>query len=54
MKSKYRNSANVEHEMLCHTSNHVIIGAKGIEVKFKCLETIPGQHSIDSLQKLPY
>jgi hypothetical protein len=20
----------------------------------KCLETIPGQHSIDSLQKLPY
>jgi hypothetical protein len=21
-KSKYRNSENVEHEMLCHTSNH--------------------------------
>jgi hypothetical protein len=34
----------------------VIIGATGIVSKSlqKCLETIPGQHSIDSLQKLPY
>jgi hypothetical protein len=34
----------------------VIIGATGIVSKSlqKYLETIPGQHSIDSLQKLPY
>jgi hypothetical protein len=34
----------------------VIIGANGIVSNSlqKCLETIPGQHSIDSLQKLPY
>jgi hypothetical protein len=34
----------------------VIIGATGIISKSlqKYLETIPGQHSIDSLQKLPY
>jgi hypothetical protein len=34
----------------------VIIGATGIvrKVYKKYLETIPGQHSIDSLQKLPY
>jgi hypothetical protein len=34
----------------------VIIGATGIMSKSlqKYLETIPGQHSIDSLQKLPY
>jgi hypothetical protein len=33
----------------------VIIGATGIVSKSlqKYLETIPGQHSIDSLQKLP-
>jgi hypothetical protein len=34
----------------------VIIGATGIVSKSlqKYLETIPGQHSIDSLHKLPY
>jgi hypothetical protein len=34
----------------------VIIGATGIVSKSlqKYLETIPGQHSTDSLQKLPY
>jgi hypothetical protein len=34
----------------------VIIGATGIVSKSsqKYLERIPGQHSIDSLQKLPY
>jgi hypothetical protein len=34
----------------------VIIGATGVVSKSlqKYLETIPGQHSIDSLQKLPY
>jgi hypothetical protein len=34
----------------------VIVGATGIVSKSlqKYLETIPGQHSIDSLQKLPY
>jgi hypothetical protein len=34
----------------------VIIGATGILSRSlqKYLETIPGQHSIDSLQKLPY
>jgi hypothetical protein len=34
----------------------VIIGATGIVSKIlqKYLETIPGQHSIHSLQKLPY
>jgi environmental stress-induced protein Ves len=34
----------------------VIIGATGIVNKSlqQYLETIPGQHSIDSLQKLPY
>jgi hypothetical protein len=40
----------VEHEMLCHTSNHW--GHRNCKQKFtKNLETIPGQHSIDSLQK---
>jgi hypothetical protein len=50
MTSKYRNSENVEHEMLVIP---VIIGATGIVSKSlqKYLETIPGQHSIDSLQK---
>jgi hypothetical protein len=40
----------VEHEMFRHTG---IIGATGIVTKElkKCLETIPGKHSIDSLQK---
>jgi hypothetical protein len=49
-KFKYRNSANVKHEMFCHT---VVTGATGIVSKGlkKNLETIPGKHSIDSLQK---
>jgi hypothetical protein len=34
----------------------VIIGATGIVSKSlqKYMETVPGQHSVDSLQKLPY
>jgi hypothetical protein len=48
--NKYRNAENVEHEMLCHTSNHW--GHRNCEQKFtKNLQTIPGQHSIYSLQK---
>jgi hypothetical protein len=49
-KNKYRNSSNVEHEMFCHTSNHWSHRnfTKGLK---KYLETIPGKHSVDSLQK---
>jgi hypothetical protein len=41
MTTKYRNSANVEHEMLCYT---IIIGATGIVSKSlkNNLETVPG------------
>jgi hypothetical protein len=49
-KSKYRNSVNVEHEMLCHTGNHW--GHRNCNKRTKkYLETISGKHSIDSLQK---
>jgi hypothetical protein len=42
--------SNVEHKMLRHT---VITGATGAVTKGlkKCLETIPGKHSTQSLQK---
>jgi hypothetical protein len=40
----------VEHEKLCHTSKHW--GHRNCKQGLqKYLETIPGQHSIDSLQK---
>jgi hypothetical protein len=41
---------NVEHEVFCLPE---IIGAKGIVTKGpkKYPETIPGKHSVDSLQK---
>jgi hypothetical protein len=35
--------------MLCHTSNHW--GHRNCKSLQKYLETVPGQHSIDSLQK---
>jgi hypothetical protein len=49
MKLKYknqrRNSAKVKYEMHCHTGNHWGHGNE------ETSETIPGKHSIDSLQK---
>jgi hypothetical protein len=44
------NSANVEHEMFCHTSNHWSHRNCNYRTKNN-LETIPGKHSIDSIQK---
>jgi hypothetical protein len=44
---------SVEHEILCHTSNHWATGIVSKSLK-KYMETIPGQHSIDSLQKPLY
>ena len=43
----YRDTANVEPEMYDHTSNNWDSNEK---LK-KNLETVPGKHSIDSLQK---
>jgi hypothetical protein len=57
-KLKYKNvSTEIQRmwNMKCFVIP-VIIGATGIVSKSlqKYLEIIPGQHSIDSLQKLPY
>jgi len=51
---KYQKSTSVEYKMLRHTSNHW--GATGIVTKgLKIyLETIPGKHLVDSLQKQLY
>jgi hypothetical protein len=57
-KLKYKN-LSIEIQRMWNTKRFVIpviIGATGIVSKSlqKYLETIPGQHSIVSLQKLPY
>jgi hypothetical protein len=57
-KLKYKN-LSIEIQRMWNMKCFVIaliIGATGIVSKSlqKYLETIPGQHSIDSLQKLPY
>jgi hypothetical protein len=57
-KLKYKN-LSIEIQRMWNIKSFVIpviIGATGIVSKSlqKYLETVPGQHSIDSLQKLPY
>jgi hypothetical protein len=47
-KSKYRNSENVEHEMLCHTSNHW--GHGNCEQKFT---NISGNNTRTTLNRFP-
>jgi hypothetical protein len=57
-KLKYKNVSIEIHRMWNMKCSviPVIFGATGIVSKSlqKYLETIPGQHSIDSLQKMPY
>jgi hypothetical protein len=50
-KFRYRNSANVEHETFYHTSNHWSHRNCNWRTKKKNLEIIPGNHSIEPLQK---